>query len=69
MADCKLLLGLKAPTEEEFARIAIADGTDQAVAVYEKAKARYPQEIIIREKVLNRIGSEAVYQGLPQDAV
>jgi dienelactone hydrolase len=68
-ADCKLLPGLKAPTEAEFARIVIADGTDRAVAAYDEAKARYPQEVIIREKVLNRIGSEAVYQGLPQDAV
>jgi dienelactone hydrolase len=67
--DCKLLPGLRAPTEEELARIAMADGTDQAVAAYDDAKARYPEAVIIREKVLNRIGSEAGYQDHREDAV
>lgn len=69
VADWKQFPGPKAPAEEGFARIAVTDGVDQAVAAYDAVKARYPQEVVIREKVLNRIGSEGVYQGLPQNAV
>jgi tetratricopeptide (TPR) repeat protein len=68
-ADCKKLESLKAPNEEGFAAIAVKDGPDAATRVYDEAKALAPQEIIIREKVLNRIGFEPVYLGRPQDAV
>ena len=69
LADCKQLTGIKAPNEADFAGIAVKDGADAAMRLYDEAKARYPQETIIREKVLNRIGFESVYLGQPANAV
>jgi dienelactone hydrolase len=61
--------GLKAPTEEEFFTIIQEQGLDAAIRIYREARARYPQETIIRETILRRIGNEAGYYGNSAQAV
>src|SRR5205085_10365190 len=61
--------GMKTPTEEEFYTIIQEQGLDTAIKIYREAKAKYPQETIIREATLRRIGSEAGYYGNPTQAV
>lgn len=60
---------LKAPTEEEFFVIIQEQGIQAAIRAYREAKASYPQETIIREPILRRIGNEAGYYGNPAQAV
>jgi dienelactone hydrolase len=62
-------VGLKAPTEEEFYTIIREQGIDSAIKLYREAQAKYPQETIIRESALRRIGNEAGYYGNPAQAV
>jgi dienelactone hydrolase len=62
-------LGLKAPTEEEFYTIIREQGLEAALKIYREAKAKYPQETIIREATIRRIGNEAGYYGNPGQAV
>lgn len=61
--------GLKAPTEEEFFTIVQEQGIDAAIRIYRDARARYPQETIIRETTIRRIGNEAGYYGNAAQAV
>ena len=61
--------GLKVPTEEEFFTIIQEQGIDAAITIYREAKAKYPQETIVREATLGRIGTEAGYYGNPAQAV
>jgi len=60
---------LQVPTEEEFYTIIQERGLDAAIRIYREAKAKYPQETIIREAALRRIGNEAGYYGNPAQAV
>lgn len=53
--------GLKAPTEEEFFTIIREQGLDAAIRVYRAAKQKYPQQNLIRETVIRRIGNEMTY--------
>jgi len=62
-------LGLKTPTEEDFYTLIREQGLDVALTVYREAKAKYPQETIIREAAIRRIGNEAGYYGNPSEAV
>lgn len=60
---------LNAPTEEEFFTIIQQQGIDDAIRIYQEARARYPQETIIRETTVRRIGNEAGYYGNAAQAV
>lgn len=61
--------GLKVPTEEEFYTLIEGQGLDAALKIYRETKAKYPQETIIREATLRRIGNEAGYYGNTARAV
>jgi dienelactone hydrolase len=61
--------GLKVPTEEEFYTIIQEHGLDAAMRVYRAAKAKYPQENIIRDTVIRRIGNEMTFLSEPSKAV
>lgn len=48
--------GKAPPTEEEFVRIILAEGLDTAIRIYRDFKAKEPQQPIINELLLIRLG-------------
>jgi len=69
MIKTNMKAALKAPTEEEFYWIIRDQGLDAALKAFRDAKALYPEQNIIRESAIRRIGNEAGYYGKPAEAV
>ncbi len=69
MVEHEFREGLKAPTEEEFYTLLESQGFDRTVALYRQLKEKYPGRTLVREKVLNRIGYEFIYDGRPERSI
>ena len=65
----RTLARFDAPTEEDLFDIVQSRGATEAIRTFDAAKARHPDDPIIREKTLNRIGNEAIWLNRPKLAV
>jgi dienelactone hydrolase len=66
MVEHEFREGLKAPTEEEFCILLEQEGFERTLARFRQLKEKYPQQTLVREKVLNRIGYELIWDGRPE---
>jgi tetratricopeptide (TPR) repeat protein len=69
LVEYEFRAGLKAPTEEEFCTVVAKQGFDRALTLYRQYKKQYPEQTLIREKVLNRIGYEFIWAGDPERSI
>jgi dienelactone hydrolase len=58
-----------APTEEDFYNIVQSRSIAAAIQTFDAAKARHPDDPIVHEKTINRIGNEAIWLNRPKLAV
>jgi dienelactone hydrolase len=63
------LKGIQCPSEEEFAAIIQDQGTEAACQVFEAARNKYPNDTLIRQKKIRRIGFEFYLDGDIKDAI
>ncbi len=65
----QLLKAVHAPNEEEFSKIILHSGADSAIAYYNHLKKEYPGTTWLRQRKINRIGYEMLYNNKVGEAI
>lgn len=65
----QFLKGVQAPNEEEFSKIILQYGADSSITYYHQLQKEYPDITWLRQKKINRIGYEMVYNNKIEEAI
>lgn len=65
----QVIKGIVSPNEEEFAKIILINGPDSAIAIYKRIKKENPGVSWLRQRRINRIGYEMIYNNKPHEAI
>jgi len=65
----KVINGIISPNEEEFAKIILNGGLDSAIALYKTLEKKFPGTKWLRQRKINRIGYEMIYNSKVEEAI